>query len=189
MGEECVEWDIRDQFETIDGMPVYYDGDLCDSDESDWDDPYDIACAEYVEQYNFDALEGMELKVFDRWRGPYGSEMMESEGTGLTHVCQTTLSYPRCELDTVGAEPLVDVFTGKHDVTAVTVSPNDQSCSEPYDQGSVLFDEGNISDSDGGSMEDRERDTWEDWCDSAFQNGFSTFPSDTDDLQPTGGVQ
>ena len=51
--DRCVEWDIRDQFETIDGMPVYLGGDLCDSDESDWDDPYDIACAEYVEQYNF----------------------------------------------------------------------------------------------------------------------------------------
>ena len=50
---------------------------MCDSDESDSDDPY-IACAEYVEQYIFDDLEGMELKVFNRWR--------ESEGTGLTHV-------------------------------------------------------------------------------------------------------
>ena len=29
--DKCVEWDIRDQFETIDGMPVYY-GDLCYSD-------------------------------------------------------------------------------------------------------------------------------------------------------------
>ena len=64
-----------------------------------------------MEQYNFDTLEGMELKVFERCRGPYGSEMIESEGTGLTHVCQTTLSYPRCELDTVGVEPLADVFT------------------------------------------------------------------------------
>ena len=71
MGEDtpldCVgkraKWDIRDEFETIDGMPVYYGGDLCDSDESDWEHPYVIACAEYVEQYNFDALEGMELKV------------------------------------------------------------------------------------------------------------------------------
>ena len=29
---ECAEWDIRNEFETIDGMPVYYGGDLCDSD-------------------------------------------------------------------------------------------------------------------------------------------------------------
>ena len=63
--DKCAEWDIRDEFETIDGMPVYYGGDLCTSDESDWEDPYDIVCAEYVEQYNFDALEGMELIVFE----------------------------------------------------------------------------------------------------------------------------
>ena len=81
---------------------------MCDSDESDWDDPYDIACREYVEQYNFDALDGMELMVFERYGEPYGSEMMESEGTGLTHVCQTPFSYPRCELDPVGVEPLTD---------------------------------------------------------------------------------
>ena len=43
--DKCTEWDIRDQFETIDGMPVYHGGDLCDSDELDWDDPYDIASA------------------------------------------------------------------------------------------------------------------------------------------------
>ena len=45
---ECTKWDIRDQFEMIDGMAVYYNGDLCDSDDSDWDDTYDIASAEYV---------------------------------------------------------------------------------------------------------------------------------------------
>ena len=63
--DKCAEWDIRDQFETIDGMAAYYGGDLCNSDESDWDDLYDIASAEYVEQYNFDVPEGMELVVFE----------------------------------------------------------------------------------------------------------------------------
>ena len=86
-------------------------------------------------------------------------EMMESEGTGLTHVCQTTLSYPQCELDTVGVEPSVNVFMGKHDVTAGAVSPYARSCSEAYDRETDLFDEGSISDSDGGSIKDCERDT------------------------------
>ena len=67
--DNCTEWDMRDQFETIDGMAVYHGGDLCDSDESDWDDLYDIASAEYVEQYNFDVPERMELMVFERCRG------------------------------------------------------------------------------------------------------------------------
>ena len=34
-------------------MPVYYGGDLCTSDESDWEDPYDIACAKYVEHLGY----------------------------------------------------------------------------------------------------------------------------------------
>ena len=51
------EWDICDEFETIDGMHVYCGGDLCDSDESDWEDLYDIAYAEEVEMYNLDVLD------------------------------------------------------------------------------------------------------------------------------------
>ena len=95
--DKCAEWDIRDEFETIDGMPVYYGGDLCTSDESDWEDLYDIACAEYVEQYNFDALEGMELMILERLKGPDDSVMMVSERTGSTPVRQTSSSYPRSD--------------------------------------------------------------------------------------------
>ena len=73
-------------------MTVYYGGDLCDSDESDWDYPYDIASAEYVDQYNFDVPEGIDLMVFERCGGPYGSELLEDVETCLTQVCQTTLS-------------------------------------------------------------------------------------------------
>ena len=90
---KCAEWDIHNDF--VDGMPVYYGGDLYDSDESDWDDPYDIVCAEYVEQYNFDALEGMELKVFERLKGPDESVMMVGERTGSRHVHQTSSSSPQ----------------------------------------------------------------------------------------------
>ena len=40
-------------------MPVYYGGDLYDSEDSDWDDPYALASAAYLEDYNFDIPEGM----------------------------------------------------------------------------------------------------------------------------------
>ena len=62
---ECAEWDIRNEFETVGGMPVYYGGDLYDSE-----DPRDLAYAEAVDRNNFDAPGGMELKVFEllkRW--------------------------------------------------------------------------------------------------------------------------
>ena len=67
----------------VDGMTVYYyGGNLCDSDESDWEDPYDIASPQYVDDYNFDVPEGMDLMVFERGRGPSGSEMLDEERTG-----------------------------------------------------------------------------------------------------------
>ena len=181
--DECTAW-CTDQCGTIDGMTVCYGGDLCDSDESDWDDPYDIASAEYVDQYNFDVPEGMDLMVFERCRGPYGSEMLEDEGTGLAHVCQTTLSDPQGEFDIVDIDPLADVFEEKLSVTAAAVSPNVRSGSGSYDYGTILVEEGDISNSDDRSIEDRERNSWVDWSNSAFRNGISTFPSDADDPQP-----
>ena len=44
-------------------MPVYYGGDLYDSEDSDWNDPYALASVAYVEDYNFDVPEGMDLMV------------------------------------------------------------------------------------------------------------------------------
>ena len=71
--DEYTECDILDQSETFNGMPVYYGGDLYDSEDSDWDDPCEIASATYVEDYNFDFPEGMYLMVHERRRSPYGS--------------------------------------------------------------------------------------------------------------------
>ena len=117
--DECAAWDSGYQCEIIDGVTVYYGGGLCDSDESYWYDPYDIASAEYVDQYNFDVPEGMDLMVFERCGHPYGSELLEDVGTGLTRVCQTTLWCPQGELDTVDIDPLADVFEHELSVTAV----------------------------------------------------------------------
>ena len=37
---------------------------MCDSEESDWEDPDDVARREYVDDYHFDLLEDMEPMVF-----------------------------------------------------------------------------------------------------------------------------
>ena len=68
-GDECDSetWDGSYQREIIDGVTVYFGGDLYDSDDSDdsdWEDPEDADRREYVEQYNFDLLEGMKPMVF-----------------------------------------------------------------------------------------------------------------------------
>ena len=57
------------QCEIVDGVTVYYGGNLCDSDGSDWEDPYDIASQQYVVDYNFDVPEGLDLMVFERSGG------------------------------------------------------------------------------------------------------------------------
>ena len=106
---ECAEWDIRNEFETFNGMPVYYGGDLCDSDESDWEYPSNLAYAEYVDRYNFDAPEGMELKVFERLQGADESVTMVGEVTDSGHVHQTSS-------DMVCTEPVADILTVRHDV-------------------------------------------------------------------------
>ena len=74
--DDCEDWDSGYQREIIDVVTVYFGGDLCDLEESDWEDPEDVARREYVDDYNFDLLEGMEPMVFvpggnpsrsDRW--------------------------------------------------------------------------------------------------------------------------
>ena len=70
-------------------MPVYYGGDLYDSEDSDWDDPYAIASAAYVEDYYFDVPEGMDLMVHRHRRDPDNSDIRQNWQTGMTPVCQT----------------------------------------------------------------------------------------------------
>ena len=92
-------------------MPVYYGG---DSDGSEWDDPWELAYAEYVDQYNFDALEGMELKVFERSRAVDDQAMMVSEVPGPRHVSPHSGGSPLA-VDMVDSETAVDNLTEGHD--------------------------------------------------------------------------
>ena len=46
-----MDMDIEYQYETFNGLPVYYGGDMYDSEE---DDPLERARTAYVEDYNFD---------------------------------------------------------------------------------------------------------------------------------------
>ena len=89
--DECAAWDSGYQLEIIDGVTVYYGGNLCDSEESDWEDPFYIAGREYVDQYNVDLLEGMEPMVFVPAGDPSRSDQRDDVGTGLAHVCQATI--------------------------------------------------------------------------------------------------
>ena len=147
------EWDIRDEFETIDGMPVDHGGDLCDSDKSDWEDPCDIA---YAEEVDLDALDGIKLKVFERLKRPDDSVLLVEEQTVLTQVRRTSSSRQQWQLDTLGVKPVADILNEMHDVPDEAVSAIRRSCSETYGGGTDLYSEEDISGSDCGSVESRE---------------------------------
>ena len=73
-----MEGDILDQYETFNGMPVYYGGDRYDSEDSDWDDPYTMASVAFVEDYHFDVPEEMDLMVHRHRRDPDSSDVRQN---------------------------------------------------------------------------------------------------------------
>ena len=61
---------------------------MYDSEDSEWDDPYALVSAAYVEDYNFDVPEGMDLMVHRRSRIRDGSEAQHGDHTDMVPVCQ-----------------------------------------------------------------------------------------------------
>ena len=79
---------------------MYYGGDMYDSEDSDWDDPYALASAAYVEDYNFDVPEGMDLMVHRHSRDLDSSDVQQYCQTDVAPVCQTVSYVTRDEWDT-----------------------------------------------------------------------------------------
>ena len=59
-------WDPRNDFETVDGMPVYYGGYF---NYSDCEDPRDLAYEDWVDWYNFNVPEGCCVDLPDKGSG------------------------------------------------------------------------------------------------------------------------
>ena len=92
--------DVEDQYETFNGMPVYYGGDFYDSEDSDWDDPYALAIAAFVEDYNFDIPEGMDLMVHRHSRFPKSSDVRHDCQMDVAPVYQTVSYATKDECNT-----------------------------------------------------------------------------------------
>ena len=84
----------------------------------------------------------------------------------------------------VGSAMEVNILTDGHDVSRVADSPIHRTSGVPAGGGVALYYEGELSDLDCESVGDHERDTWDDWCDSAFRNGLGGFPPGDEDTQP-----
>ena len=132
---------------------------------------------EEVDHYNFDALEGMELKVCQRLKAVNDQVMVVSEVPGPRHV-SPNLSDSLSGADIVNSTMAVDMKNG-----GLTEGHDRASCMTDGD-GVACYYEGDLGDSDCGSTGDHERDIWDDWCDSAFHYGYGGFPPDADDPQP-----
>ena len=77
--------EVECQYETFNGLLVYYGGYLCDSKEYD---TRDLACAAYAEDDNFDAPEGMDLMTYTHSR-PNGGETRGVDTVDMVYMCRT----------------------------------------------------------------------------------------------------
>ena len=85
-----MDMDVEYQYETFSSLRVYYGGDMYDSEDSE-DDPLEKAHSAYVEDYNFDVPEGMELMAYNR-RRPDGGEARSVDTVDMVPMCRT-VSY------------------------------------------------------------------------------------------------
>ena len=86
------------QYETFNGLPVYYGGDVYDAEDTEEYDPLEMAHTAYVEDYNFDVPEGMELMTYTRHR-PDDGNTREVNAVNMVPMCRTVSGITRCELE------------------------------------------------------------------------------------------
>ena len=86
--------DVEYQYETFNGLPVYYGGDMYDSE----DDPLERARTAYAEDYNFDVPEGMELMAYNQ-RRPDGGEAWSMDTVDMVPMCRTVSCVTRIARD------------------------------------------------------------------------------------------
>ena len=88
---------VEYQYETFNGLPVYYGGDMYDSEDSE-DDPLERARAAYVEDYKFDVPEGMELMAYNQ-RRPDGGDAWSMDTVDMVPMCRTVSCVTRIVWD------------------------------------------------------------------------------------------
>ena len=119
---------------------------MYDSDDSDWNDLYALASAAYVEDYNFDVPEGMDLMVHHHSRDLDSSDVQQDCQTDVAPVCQTVSCVTRDEWDMFADDSLVEA--------ADADGPN----MDEFYQRVVSSDDEDFVDSDDGSSTDLDRD-------------------------------
>ena len=93
-----MDMEVEYQYETFNGLPVYYSGDMYDSEDTEECNPVEMAHAAYVEDYYFDVPEGMELMTYNR-RLPDGGDDWGVNEVDMVPMCRTVSGVARYELD------------------------------------------------------------------------------------------
>ena len=136
-----MDMDVEYQYETINGLPVYYGGDAYDAEDTEEYDPLEMARAAYVEDYNFDVPEGMELLTYTRHR-PDDGNTREVNAVNMVPMCRTVSGITRCELE------------DSSDMSRMDTAELAESDSENFCLWTDLWDEKDCPVSNAGSIVD-----------------------------------
>ena len=200
--------DVEYQYETFNGLPVYYGGDLYDSEDTEEYDPLEMSRMAYVEDYNFDVLEGMELMTYTR-RLPDGGDARGVNAVDMDPMCRTVAGVSWCEpdessdtsrTDTMELEESdiedgglwMDLWENKDCPVFIAGSIVDDSLCGSSQEMSSYVDVASMGDFDGedfndatgfdldvGSMAELEWNTWDDACSWESRNMSGNFPPDS----------
>ena len=198
--------DVMNQHETFNGLPVYYGGDMYDLEDSEEDDPLELARAAYVEDYNFDIPKGMDFMVRHRSRRLDDCENRMDDTVDMVPMCQTVSCVTRIgpdefsdisgtETAVVNGPDMDDLSQGPESSdeedgfvsnvgSSIDISLNMSQQEEPIytDVESVVNFDSDDSvmdfciDSNDGSVAELEWNTWDEACTLDFQNASGVFP-------------
>ena len=125
-----MDMDVEYQYETFNGLPVYYGGDIYDSEESE-DDPLERVRAAYVEDYNFDVPEGMELMAYNQRRTD-GGKARSVDMVDMVPMCRTVSCVTRIardeSSDTSGTDTAIIIGSDIEDFCQGPKLSNEEDC-------------------------------------------------------------
>ena len=128
---------------------MYYGGDLYDSEDSEWDDPYALASAAYVEDYNVDVPEGMDHR---RSQISDGSETQRDDHTDMVPVCPMLSCVTRNRWDVFDD----DSWTEAADVDGPNMDDFYQRAVSSDEEDFVVSDVGSVTDINWDMSEEEE---------------------------------
>ena len=199
-----MDMDVEYQYEIFDGLPVYYGGDMYDSEDSE-DDPLERARVAYVEDYNFDVPEGLELMAFNQ-RRPDGGEARSVDTVDMVPMCRTVSCVTRIardeSSDTSGTDTAVINGSDIEDFCQGPELSDEEDClgsdvGSSVDSNLCISEQDDLSyasvvdldsedsdvdfcfNSDQGSVAELEWNTWDEACALGFQNTSGIFPPES----------